>query len=781
MPTGAGLRDALLADFAVDTEGEEVSLAEAYGHVLRLHKASLESYLHDWFTGCQTTWQHLFSEFNWHRIWTFNIDDALEAAFEKESRPFKTLTWNERFSDHRASEFHQIIHLHGSANQIISNTSTDSVLVFSISEYVQAVSDPRTWHKVFFDEFSERPFLIIGARLTEEFDLAEVLHKGTVASKATGYPSVVVLQSVTSFQRSRLVAAGLVVIESDGETFVRDLLDHYRSVLNSLDEVYGAMTPAVRRFQQQFIDLRMYDPVASHSQDFYSGYQPTWNTIQNDDDAILEISRQASELINKIAMDEEVSQEIHLLTGDAGSGKSTCLLRIAKNLIGVGARPFLFRADETIDLEATVGWLKLVPRSILLFDDSAEFSSAIQDLAEKCTAEGVRMVSVIADRSARLRLVTDRIDAAFLRPERPHWCGRLSNQDIDLIIEKLHARGRLGQITRYTKESQRSYFVETAGRRVFDAMANLEGGPGFKDKIRSIYGNLASDNLKNLYSAACLCYEQGLPIPTGIAVEVSNILPRDLISILEHDCRGVLVLTKQGIRPPHRITSTIVVNDVLTQSTRFRVTLSLAMALASHIDLQAIRSETREYRIARNLMDQELVVRRVGEHNAREWYEKLRDWYSWNGRYWDQRALLESRLGDHPTARSYAERSIQVHQHSFGYNTLGTVLRRMAIESGNQETLLEGIKNLESAQAFQKWGTRGHPFMAFFSSMIRYAERWGVDAVPDQARNAWTAWIQEANLSPLFSEPAERRLLSKWHRTWLGFAVVRTPYSTLDG
>ena len=82
-------------------------------------------------------------------------------------------------------------------------------------------------------------------------------------------------------------------------------------------------------------------------------------------------------------------------------------------------------------------------------------------------------------------------------------------------------------------------------------------------------------------------------------------------------------------------------------------------------------------------MDQQTVSRLIGTQTARTWYESIREFYDWNGRYWDQRALLESKLGEHETARSYAERSIQVHPHSFGYNTLGTVLLRMAIQQGS--------------------------------------------------------------------------------------------------
>lgn len=150
------------------------------------------------------------------------------------------------------------------------------------------------------------------------------------------------------------------------------------------------------------------------------------------------------------------------------------------------------------------------------------------------------MVLVIADRQARLSQITDRIAPDFLRPDRPYWCGRLSDPDIERIIDKLHSRGRLGQITRFTRDNQRAYFVKTSGRRLFDAMADLEGGPGFKERIRSVYSSLPTDQVRTLYAAACLCFEHAIPLPTGIGAEVSGIFPRDLRKIIERDCNGVL-------------------------------------------------------------------------------------------------------------------------------------------------------------------------------------------------------------------------------------------------
>ena len=770
LPTGAGLRDALVEEFQIDTVGESFSLAQVYSYLQLNHRRQVNQLLREWFSNCRHNWQHLFAEFNWKRIWILNIDDAIEIAYREVGRPIQSLTWNERYSDRNSAADQQIIHLHGLAERLSEKLDTESVLVFSLFEYAREVANPRTWHKVFHDELASKPFLVIGSQLTEEIDLIEALERGSTSRVSTGFPSVLVVPNISEFRRTQLESYGFLVIQNEGESFVRDLLSRYRDAVGDLNDLYAPTTPGLSKFLQQFIDLRTFDPHVINSEDFYSGYQPTWNTIQSDQDAVFDKTNQASDKIVRLATSEEVYQGIVFITGNPGSGKSTGLLRIGANLIGAGVRPFWFRADEYMDVESTVEWLRTVPRSVLLVDDFADHSTTLQNLADRCREEGVRMLLVVADRATRRQMVRDRIDGQYLSISDAFWYGRLGDEDIDRILDKLHGHGRLGRITRRSREYQRQYFINSAERSLFEAMSDLEGGAGFGERVRNVYRTLPSDGLRNLYAAACLCYDHSIPLPIGIAADFAGIVPRDLGNLIDNQCSGILVLTRAGVRPPHRMTASLVLRT-LRPEVRAEVSLSLARALAPHIDDRAMRIGTREYQMVRHLMNHETVLRNAGQQEGRNWYESLRLHYDWNGRYWDQRALFESRCEQHETARSYAERSIQVHPHSFGYNTLGTVLLRMAIRQGTVETLNEGIKNLNEAKEFRGWGVREHPYVTFFTSLNRYAQVWGIAAIPQQIRNAWTDWHREARSSSVFSTLKGSEDLANWQQQWMQLAT----------
>ena len=82
LPSGLGLRDSLVKEFAIQTGGETITLSRAYAAAERNDLARLDQYLREWFTGCTPSWQGILTDFQWHRIWTLNIDDVLENVFK---------------------------------------------------------------------------------------------------------------------------------------------------------------------------------------------------------------------------------------------------------------------------------------------------------------------------------------------------------------------------------------------------------------------------------------------------------------------------------------------------------------------------------------------------------------------------------------------------------------------------------------------------------------------------------------------------------------------------
>ena len=140
LPTGPELRNTLLQEFQIDTAGQSVTLSSAYSTAQRKDSNRLQVLINSWFINCTPDWQVSLTAFDWHRIWTLNIDDVVETAFQSKSMPYKRFDWTSTFRD--ATPVHnQIIHLHGYAIEQ-ANEEERPGLVFSIKDYAAAVSAP---------------------------------------------------------------------------------------------------------------------------------------------------------------------------------------------------------------------------------------------------------------------------------------------------------------------------------------------------------------------------------------------------------------------------------------------------------------------------------------------------------------------------------------------------------------------------------------------------------------------------------------------------------------
>ena len=300
-------------------------------------------------------------------------------------------------------------------------------------------------------------------------------------------------------------------------------------------------------------------------------------------------------------------------------------------------------------------------------------------------------------------------------------------------------------------------------------MANLERGAGFRKRVRDNYQGITSEQLRALYAAASISYSLGYSLPLGIATRIANIDASALLALLTNEHRDLLLVDEKGVRLPHRITASIAVDEVLSSSDRTAAVNDLAIALALHIDTSAISSQSRHYRLLRILMRQTTIMRLIGEREGRISYGSIQDCYDWNGRYWEQRALFESACNNHTQARSYAEHSISIHAHPFAFNTLGTILGRIAIADGDPDVLRSAISNLNNARDQSRWDTIEHPYITFFTTVNRFGERWGLSAVPSRIRADWDEWFKWATNS--FQNPSIYNQLLRYQSEWLRLAT----------
>ena len=534
LPLASGLQDELLAlaGGVSATDADRMTLARAYRLARSRKPSALGSYLRARFSRCSPSWQSAFALIPWTRIWTFNLDDVLEQAFDHVEQRYESFSWRDAHRDTADTPGAvQIVHLHGRSLDSDEFEGRPDV-VMGLDEYAQATNDRRTWHSVFVDDFVDMPFVVIGTRLSDEFDIMDALQHGSQSANASGYRSFIVLDTVSDLQREELEALGLVVIESDAATFVAALAT---KVGEERKRLLGTGLSATI-FARQFISLRDWSPRPKVTgQEFLTGSEPDWALIR-EGDPVAHLG-----VFNTIADDAATIpwRAFVLIHGAPGSGKTTAMLGAAQRLIAQGLEPMWFRGEEAIDVSAVVSALAHSDRLVLLFDNAAEFAFEIDTLLQRAEQDGIPAKMILSERTNRLHNVLDRLAHRF-RHGNPIEVGILDVDDVTELITVLDRVGRLGRLTRETQEQRRLYFAHRHRNRLWSAMAEIEvgGGQSWRRKWVGTYRSLDAERTRDLLAVVSIAEYVGNHVRLPLASRVAGLEPTESATLMERGAPG---------------------------------------------------------------------------------------------------------------------------------------------------------------------------------------------------------------------------------------------------
>jgi len=756
---------------------EESNLAIVYEEAKVQDRAKLNEYLRGRFTQCLPTWQAKLFDVNWRRIWTLNIDDVLERAFNPELnaagfKELSSISWQDKFvpPEKSASEV-QVIHLHGLADRI---GFSGEDLVFGLVEYSTVVRTVPPWHSAFETTYVQDPFIICGARLSEEPDFAIATRTQNQSQIATGFPSLIVLKEVSVALRTRLERFGLTPIEAIGDDFFIALtadLQDYKAFLNT-----NAMQNGIfERFSTQFKKLDPRAELVNLDTDFYGGDEPTWFDIANDKDITFRPTRLIVEEIEK-----QSGCRVYLLHGSQGTGKTAACLRIAKNILKLGYTSYFFRNEESIDVDACFQFLQATPSTALIFDDAADHSAGIGKLAVRCGEAGIKSALIAAERPRRLRAL--RIDVPD-KYRREYLYSKLNDADLWALIKHRRGVARLGSLVRQTDRSIFNFFHNTCHRELLESLSQAEYSKGFKARISDyIDAELRDDSTRNISTVIACVHQFGHLLPIATAMKAAGPDFERFRSLLESalGSEGIIVREGRGLRLRHRIVSEELWK-IQSVDKKYAAMVLVCQHLAPVINPKTIKAKLLPHRIVREILDVEEVGNSL-QLRAFEFYQQLEPIYGWSSRFWDQRALLESKAGNFPKAYSFSQKAVSLERHAFAYNTLGYICLVQAnniAEFNAQESkaiYTEGVEALDEARVAAERTELSfeHPYVTFFSNTLRYARHFLQDDVSFSfIQSHWDRWIKEARGASCFKTHYGQERIRELTGNWLKMQLAR--------
>ena len=777
LPGGLALAKELASEFGID--------ASSTTNLRRIYKAAegktssagatRAEYMASRFIGnIPPAWMELFVRLSWSWIWTLNIDDCLERSYEQNrtsrlQTPL-SISWTEKHrSPRNALDEVLLIHLHGKANRV--NRSNEE-LVFDISSYLHSMQGGHRWHALFGDYYPSEPFVVLGASLDDEIDLQAILEQGHLRS--ADHPSLIVNKDMSPLSVEEYKRYGLVPISATIEDFflaIESAQKEYVMEVSATENEISQISPNAIAFLNQWQALESVAPAHRDIRhDIYAGHEPEWTDVL--DELVVNrglVSPIATELSGQVPSGES---RVVLISGGMFSGKTATVLAIAEVLLKRGFQPYTLTSLNAPDVEAIAWWLKHYPKSVLILDNAHDFAVDAVRIVDAARNAAVPARLLLAEREGRTKGLEREL--AAVQFSRKRLSDTLSDSEISGFVQKLTQKSRLGELSGRSNSAKISYFV-SHGRQLFAAMEGLEQGRGFEARVKDEYAAIESADGRQLVGVTALSSYLGYGLPLALVPRASGL---GLKEVEDQTRDGVLAdllhINGRTIQPRHRVFGQLLVESCLTVEEKYQLAIDLASAVAPHVSIASISQRSAAYRIARSLMGHNTLHRLFGQDDSfvLKWYEVTEEYFDWNARFWEQRALAASGAGRHEPAFSWAMRAVTEHRDAFSLNTVGTVLMRRALAEATQthwpsegwesaESFLREARSLEGELS-------EYPYDTFFQYTLKLAEivLTRDEALNNQLQQTWNQWHASCLLLDPVSKKRIQPILNEVQPKW---------------
>jgi hypothetical protein len=671
-PVGSQLSALLANESEWQYGGEELPIvySQAQAH---LGSADLQALLRRLYRHCDpSAWQRLIPQFYWFRIYTTNIDDVIENAYQSASavQRVEPIICPADYED-RDPFFQtvQCVHLHGSILDF------SKPLTFSLQDLAQQTAKPNPWYQALVEDMDWRSFVFVGTRLTESpfhhyLALRTQRQGGAREFRAKAY---YVNQNVGPIWRRQLESQNFVVIEETAQDFFTSLLpavqarvpDQNELLRNRYPEYIEAINTGAFDLHRKV--LRQFEMVSGESVGservertfFFDGAEPTWTDIRNGVDAEREIT---SEFLTMLRQPVN-GVRVFAFTGQAGSGKSTTLRRLAFELAREGETVYFSKMAEKLDQAAILEVVNVLGTRKMFFflDDARSHVNEVNELLARINAEA-NVTFILADTPHILLPRLERaININAIMVEMP----RLIRPDCERIIGKLEEFGFAGALSNKTREWQLREFLGRSKQQLLVAMKEATSGHGFNVIIENEYRTLTSDQARLAYAIACLAYMHGAPIRRRHLLACLDGSDVDKIKTLEVDLNGVVLRwgrSENFLAPRHRVIADHVVSGAVPFEVRHVAVIRLLTQISAEMTPRNIKQRTPEYIGYRGIINFDTIHELFGDdYDAIERvYAELRPFYGEDYLFWLQFGRAEVYFDKFSTAQNYLNHSLNI-------------------------------------------------------------------------------------------------------------------------
>jgi len=804
LPSGNGLRELLIGSFPELELDIESSLQSVFADVYDERRREVEALLRRQFVGTRpATWVQSIFGLRWKTIWTLNIDDVLEQAFNTSLHPSVDFlaqdTWRDQNVRQVGERTQQVVYLHGRA--ALLNDHKDPHLVFDLNTYMAASIERRLWHQVFDVAYSDDPFVILGASLDSEPDLEPTLRHGKREFKSGDIlpGSIVVSRTIRPQDLRRYRRFGLTAIEGTCEQFIRELIDE----IDHSPLRHRAGNPDIlldhdrRAFLAEFRLLQRREgvPRASRNHQPLAGDEPEWGDIDRDDPFLARFPSLVPAADYFLSTGEASLQRRVEISGPPYSGKTGAGYVVADLLVERGLQPYIHNLDETLSYRAAMKWFSVDPTAVLIVDNFGDFLPEIAQLWRGAVDNHVQIRLVLMDRDTResgrsLQLEVG-TEGLLQVPRR-----RLELDDMISLVERLRRFGRLGEHERQSRDSELAVQLRRQYRGSLFDVLDSAGAINLRARLESeldAYGrDSPGDSAALAAVVTCFVYQFGLPAPLSLLSAVSGMSDGDLIDAIDAGPLGsFLAFTQRGtVQTRHTRYAKSVVSKLSDSDRRVELLVRSIVHLASLVTTDSIIRKSYEQRLLVVLSRWENLTQWIGHDNVLRVYDhpEVLELMGWNSRYWEQRALYLSEVGNFVDALASADVAVnrRVDKGGRARDSMTLVTRaKVRLQYVNS---LKGSDAVSAAEWY--WAANEdltaahennvrdheHPYVTFFSYTLSLWKEGIFERSGEVAKliDEWNRWIRRATKGRASRSPQWKASVDDWNLKSIRAAAERS-------
>ncbi|MRH01864.1 hypothetical protein GIY21_16325 [Xanthomonas sontii] len=741
LPGGEDLRDLILKQMG-KAAGAKTTLKDAYLAGKR-SIPDFEEFMSSCFTISKAfSWQERMFQYAWSRIYTTNIDNVLNVAWEAGRKKGRLggdfIFFN--YCDPKAVADTigsiPVITIHGTCLRL------NDGFVFSSLEYAKVTSKMLDWHRDLAAKSLTGGLLVIGNQLEEsDFDAYIAGRQASYGEQDKNYSNWIVMPDPDEIKADNYRAAGYYVIDAKAEQFFDFLFSQIAP--KSIGEIVVETIPAVKKAASHLKAMTWFkgafNPVITELEDarnekgilrhFLTGDEPEWFYIVNEAHAHTSREGELTVKIGDMMQNGDVGIGILHVTGPSGSGKTTAIRSALRNVVGTYRYAYEFNERGGIDTDLYKEVLsRFTEKSIFIFYSAAEYYFAVNYMHHHFVGKELPYcLFILEDRNNEYR--KNRAQLRQVASPQTIEISELSKPDAALIAKRIEDGGLVFEnFSQYPLDRRASIIMDKErgyGGDLLSALFSLTTHENFERKIYRDYASVSNVEAQRILDVVAIVNSFGFGVPVSYLAGMVGVAPVGVTEKLSDDLAGVLVNKGGSVRCRHRVIAQYYFDNCVSGKGSADSMIEMLTFLSRQFSVEDIRRHPLPYRIYKELISFEFLYdkylpRATRKMDAEKIFHEAQVLFGRDGIFWLQFGRYYRKVGDLENAIDCFRTGLEFYESFQTKHSLGVALLDKYIEDGCSDPAVygEGVAFLE-AERLRRGSSDPYPTVALVSLLAK--------------------------------------------------------------